>query len=376
MTPKEELQALRGEVDIVTADIVNLFKKRQKLATDIARVKSSGNLAVTDLAREQIVVESAVAGIEAEYRAEAAALTRTLISLSKLRQYESLELTAGIDFPASAAPPDGAVAYQGVPGAWSEHAASRLFPSRELTACEYFDDVFNSVQTGRAAFGVVPIENSRTGAIGEVYDLLRRHACYITGQMWISVAQCLLGVRGASIADVREVFSHPEGLSQCKRFLKNRSWDLTDVRNTAVAAQLVAERGNAKYAAIGSRRAAEVYGLDVLQPDIADDTKNRTRFIVIAAQPIYDDTSDVISVTFSTAHRSGALVDTLQAFSLANLNLTRIESRPVSRDKYRFFVDLTGNIADANARDALRQAAAQSDYFEVLGCYRESEENA
>jgi chorismate mutase/prephenate dehydratase len=192
--------------------------------------------------------------------------------------------------------------------------------------------------------------------------------------MWVSVSQCLIGVPGAVLTDVREVLSHPEGFSQTQRFLKNRSWELTACRNTAVAAKMVAERADKRFAAIGSRRAAAVNGLEILAPDIADDVKNRTRFIVIAAEPIYDESADTVTITFSTQHHSGALCAVLQTFMLAGINLTRIESRPVSADKYRFFADLQTNILSQETRDAINEASMQCDYFEVLGCYRTSQE--
>jgi chorismate mutase/prephenate dehydratase len=296
---------------------------------------------------------------------------RTLISLSKKRQIEKLGLTDAVAFPESSGRAEGAasVAFQGVPGAWGEQAAQLLFPGAQLTGGDYFESVFEAVKSGAADYGVLPIENSRTGAIGEVYDLLRRHACYIVGQSWITVCQCLLAKKGAALGDIREVYSHPEGFGQCARFLKNKSWELTSCRNTAFAAKLASEKDGARYAAIGSRRAAEVYGLQVLAPDIMDDAGNKTRFIAIAAQPIYDESCDTVSITFSTAHRSGALCAVLEAFMLAGINLSRIESRPVSADRYRFFADLQTNILLDETRDALSLASMHCDYFEILGCY-------
>ncbi|MDR3311137.1 MAG: chorismate mutase [Oscillospiraceae bacterium] len=377
MTPTEELAALRGKIDAIDEGMLKLFRERQEVSAGIADVKERGNIAVTDPVREQLVIARARASAEPEVQSETAAFMRTLVSLSKKRQTQLLGLYSALDFPPSTGAPDGPAAFQGVAGAWSEHAAIKMFPDRELTNCEYFEDVFNAVKTGRAAYGVLPIENSRTGAIGEVYDLLRRHSCYVVGQTWVPVRQCLIGLATAGIGDIREVFSHPEGFSQSTRFLKNKNWELTDVRNTAVAAKIVAERGEAKYAAIGSRRAAEVYGLGVLADSVSDDPKNRTRFIAIAAQPQYDETSDIVTVTFSTAHHAGALCDTLSAFQLAGINLTRIESRPAAQAKYRFFADLDASITDGLTREALAQAAAQSDYFEILGCYSElAAENA
>ncbi|MDR2356711.1 MAG: chorismate mutase [Oscillospiraceae bacterium] len=371
MTGKEELERLRGEIDGIDGKLVGLFNERMRVSEEIARVKERGNIAVTDLRREKNVIDAAVAASGEDNRAAAATLMRALISLSKKRQTEKLELADAISFPPSAScGTDGVrTAFQGVEGAWGEHAARVLFPKGAFTGCDYFESVFEAVKSNRADYGVLPIENSRTGAIGEVYDLLRRHSCYIVGQTWIAVKQCLLGKAGASPGDVREVYSHPEGFGQCARFLKNRSWELTACRNTAYAAKLAAERDDVKYAAIGSRRAAAAYGLEIIAPDIMDDAGNRTRFIAIAAKPIYDESCDIVSVTFSTAHRSGALCAVLEAFMLAGINLSRIESRPVSADRYRFFTDLQSNIMSEATRDALTLASMHCDYFEILGCY-------
>lgn len=370
MTPKEQLKALREDIDTVNVAMTRLFQERQRISNEIARVKHDGNLAVTDYAREEEVLRRSAELADDDKRAETMSLMRTLIALSKLRQNENLGLGGALDFPESSARTAGPVAFQGVSGAWSEQAAQLLYPGDEYITCEYFDDVFDAVKAGTASVGVLPIENSQTGAIGEVYDLLRRHSCYIVGQVRIGIAQCLLGTPGAKVSDVREIFSHPEGFAQCRRFLKGKNWDLTKVRNTAVAAELVAEKADVRYAAIGSRRAAEVNGLAVLADSITDNSGNSTRFIAIAREPLYNSESDTVSVTFSTMHRAGALCDVLQSFRLAGLNLTRIESRPVSADAYRFFAELEGNIGEATVRDALSQAAAQSEYFEVLGCFK------
>ncbi|MDR3120091.1 MAG: chorismate mutase [Clostridiales bacterium] len=374
MEPKEALASLRKEIDAVDSEMSKLFVQRMDISSRIADVKSKGNIAITDERREQQVVEaaSALAGGQAEEKLEMASFMRTLISFSKLRQQRALMLADAVEIPGPVpAKTSGVtVAFQGVAGAWGEHAAIQFFPDAVRSNYDYFEDVFVAVKSGKADYGVLPIENSQTGAIGEVYSLLRSHNCYITGQVWITVAQCLLALKGAALTDIREVYSHPEGFGQCRRFLKNRNWELTACRNTAYAAQMVAEKGETRFAAIGSRRAAQVYGLSVLAPDIMDNAQNKTRFIVIAAEPSYDESSDTTSITFSTAHRSGALCAVLQNFMLAGINLSRIESRPVSADKYRFFADLQANVLSPATLDALRQASTNCDYFEVLGCSR------
>lgn len=375
MTHKEELDKLRKGIDGTDSEIVRLFQERMRISERIAEVKAEGNIAIADHGREQQVIDAALAAADGENRAETIALMRTLIALSKIRQTKKLMLSSPVDFPPSAERKgEGvAVAFQGVTGAWGEQGAARLFPDASLRQCDSFEDVFAAVRAGEADYGVLPIENSQTGAIGEVYDLLRKHSCYIVGEVWITVAQCLLAPAGASLSDIREVLSHPEGFNQCRRFLRNRNWDLTACRNTAVAAQAVAEKGGTRQAAIGSRRAAEVYGLQLLAPDIMDNPNNKTRFISIAAEPVYDEGCSAVSITFSTAHRSGALCAVLQSFMLAGINLTRIDSRPVAPDRYRFFADLEANILSGETLDALRQASAQCDYFEILGCYPAAE---
>jgi chorismate mutase/prephenate dehydratase len=151
--------------------------------------------------------------------------------------------------------------------------------------------------------------------------------------------------------------------------LHSRAWDLTACRNTAVAAKSAAEAGDGRTAAIGSRRAAELNGLEIIAPDIMDSSGNRTCFVVIASEPEYDENCNLISITFSTEHRSGALCETLMPFMAQGVNLMRIESRPAAPDKYRFFVEVEGNIMNEEIASTLRYAAATCQYFEVIGCY-------
>lgn len=261
-------------------------------------------------------------------------------------------------------------AYQGVPGAWSEQAARCLYPDATHTALQNFEDVFVAVKEGKADYGVVPIENSKSGAIGENYDLLRKYGCYIVGRTTVSIKQNLVGLPAAEISDVREVLSHPEALKQCSRYLRDRPWEQMSCRNTAVAARQVLDSNDLGKTAISSKYAAELYGLKVLAPDIMDADDNQTSFVVIADHPEYDLTSNLISVTFSTKHQSGALCKVLMALVVGDLNLLRIESRPAPGGNYRFFADIEGNIENAQVISTLRQASFASESFEVLGCYK------
>jgi chorismate mutase/prephenate dehydratase len=375
MDAKSKLDALRRRIDGIDDRLAPLFAERMEISRKVAEVKGANNMAVVDEVREQRVVDHAAALVPEGLRGEMSLLMRSLLALSRERQRG---LLFGGEEPLLPPPREPrrdslTCAYQGVPGAWSEQALIKLFPDAKREAMEFFEDVFVAVREGRADYGAVPIENSKTGAIGETYDLLRKYGCFVVGRAWMDIRQCLLAPEGVGLADVREVFSHPEGFKQCGGFLRGRAWDLTACRNTAVAAQMAAAAQNGRTAAIGSRRAAELRGLSVLIPDIMDAADNRTSFVVIAGQPEYGPDSDLISVTFSTQHRSGALCETLLPFMASALNLMRIESRPAGPGKYRFFAELQGSVLDGRVISALRHVAATCEYFEVLGCYRDSD---
>ncbi len=372
MPPKEELAALRQRIDRINEDMIHLFNERMALSDDVARVKRDGNMGIVDERRENDVLEKASALADEAFKGDAVVLMSTLMAMSKRRQRAVLMQNDNVLLPpASTTPPTAVrVGHQGVPGAWSEMAAMALYPTKETKHYEYFEDVFHAVKSNEIAYGILPIENSQTGAIGEVYDLLRRHGCFIVGQTWVDVRHCLMVKPETTLSDIRTVLSHPEGFRQCHEFLKSKAWDAVSCRNTAVAAEMVAASPDNRTAAIGSRRAAERNGLTILSPDIMDSVANKTRFIAISNTPEYDDQCDTISVTFSTAHKSGALCGVLQSFTVSGINLSRIESRPASAGKYRFFADLQANITQDSVKLALNQAAALSEYFEVLGCYR------
>lgn len=375
MNTAEKLAELRKKIDLIDNKMAPLFEERMDISRQIAEVKGAGNLAIVDDAREQQVVDQAVALVGDDLNGEIQLLMRTMLAISKEMQRRTLFAGGGIKLlPPPRKPVQGHItcAFQGLPGAWSEQALMKLFPNADRLSVEFFEDVFTAVKEKRAAYGIVPIENSKTGAIGETYDLLRKFGCFIVGRTWIDIHQCLIAPHGTALSDVREIFSHPEGFKQCSRFLHGRAWDLTACRNTAVAAEMVAKSGNGRTAAIGSRRAAEINGLNVLAPDIMDAADNRTSFVVISTEPEYDEHDNLISVTFSAPHRSGALCEILLPFMASELNMMRIESRPAGPGQYRFFVEIQGSVMDENTIEALRHASVSCEYFEVIGCYSDN----
>ncbi|MDR2528418.1 MAG: chorismate mutase [Synergistaceae bacterium] len=374
MGTKDELMALRQRIDGIDEKLIALFAERMAVSLQVAEVKR--DMPIQDAAREREVVERAMALVagrgENGLRGETALLMRTIMALSRERQRSRVTQNDAMLLPPARQPVRGRAvcAFQGVPGAWSEQALMKFFPDAERKAAEFFQDVFLAVKEKWVDYGVVPIENSQTGAIGETYDLLRKYDCFIVGRTWLDIRHCLLAPPGMGLLDVRQVFSHPEGFRQCGRFLRGRGWDLTACRNTAVAAETAAKTNDGRTAAIGSRRAAELNGLAILVPDIMDSAGNRTSFVVIANEAEYDETCNLTSITFSTEHRAGALCETLMPFMTQGINLARIESRPASPGKYRFFAEIEVNILDPVALQTLRQAAAVCEYFQVIGCYQ------
>lgn len=270
------------------------------------------------------------------------------------------------------------VGYQGVPGAYGEQATFNFFKGAwsECIAHEEFEDVFKALNEGKIDYGVVPIENSSAGDILDNYDLLKKYSVYIVGEVSVKVEHNLLGVKGAKLEDITEIISHPQALSQSKEFLKNhKDKKTTAYVNTAAACQYVSELGDKTKAAIGSRRAGELYNLSVIEKDIQFNKNNFTRFIVLAKRMYIDYKCNKISIVFVTDHVSGSLYNVLGHFAYNGLNLLKIQSRPFLEKKweYYFFADLEGNLQDANVLVALSRIKEQSRYFKILGNYKQDE---
>lgn len=370
MSGKEYLREVRQQLDGIDAQLLDLVQQRMKIAEAVAEIKRDNNLPILDSDREKEIIDKMVTRANPAYRTPVSMLMRTVLALSRAHQRRLL-LPSSQLFPPSgeAKKEDVTCAFQGIPGSWSEQALTQIFPDAKRLPVEFFVDVFAAVKSGTVDYGIVPIENSTTGAIGETYDLLRCNGCYIVGRVDLTINQCLIGPKGALISDIRRVLSHPEALKQCSAYIRERHWEEVACRNTAVAAQLVRDEDDISAAAIASPRAAQLMGLEVLASDIMNTAGNRTSFIVVAAQPLYDESCNRISVTFATEHRSGALCEALMPFHAQGINLVRIESRPGAQDSYRFFAELESNILLEDTQNALNQAAEACAYFEVLGCY-------
>ena len=376
-----QLDDLRREIDAIDAQMVRLFEERMDVTRRVGEYKLAQGLPVLDAAREHEVLEKKRALLsDPALSAEVTALYETVMAISR-RQQRGLIAAAqpreDADLLSQVRPPveRPRVLYQGEPGAYADEAAAFFFG--EETARDRvptWEDIFVTLKEGRADYGVVPIENSSTGSINAVYDLLAKYGAYIVGEQLVRVDHCLMAPKGASLDTLTHVYSHEQGLFQCEEYLKDRPWQRTALLNTAAAAKFVAEGGDVTQAAIGSPRAAQLYGLEVLAQKINFNEENFTRFVVVSPAPELRPGSDKISALFTIAHESGSLHRILAIFAAHGCNLLKLESRPIVGKswEYRFFVDIEGQLTDPAMKDVLRETEEATAQLRVLGNYKRS----
>jgi len=264
------------------------------------------------------------------------------------------------------------IAYQGEPGAFSEAAARRISADAPLVACRTFEEVFASVEADSTEYGVVPIENSIGGSIHRNYDLLVEHHLPIVGEVELPVVHHLLALPGASMGRLRRVYSHPQALAQCERFLRTLTGvEIIATYDTAGSAKLVADEHLEDAAAIASARAGEVFGLTPLASAIQDFHDNLTRFLVIGRRPFNDSVPDKTSIVFSLPNEPGALFKALSAFALRGIDLTKLESRPIQGRpwEYLFYVDMAAARDELACARALAHLAEFAPTLRILGSY-------
>lgn len=264
------------------------------------------------------------------------------------------------------------IAYQGEPGAFSEAAARRVDPDAQLMPCRSFDDVFDAVQSGTAAYGVLPIENSIGGSIHRNYDLLLERTLPIVGEVELPVLHHLLALPGATLDGLRRVYSHPQGLAQCERFLRTlTNVEIIATYDTAGSAKMVAAAGLTDAGAIASARAGEVFGLTSLAASVQDFDDNITRFLVVGGTPLPNRVADKTSIVFSLPNEPGSLFKALSVFALRGISLTKLESRPIPGRpwEYLFYADLAAARDEVPCTRALAHLGEFAPMLRTLGTY-------
>ncbi len=263
------------------------------------------------------------------------------------------------------------VAFQGEPGAYSEDAVACLYPDAEPVPCRTLAEVFDRVEAGTVARGIVPVENSQAGSINETYDLLLKHSLFIVGEVDVEVVHCLLALPGQSLTDIKRVYSHPQALAQCAEYLRTLGVEIISSYDTAGSARIIKEQSLMGCAAVASERAGSVYGLAVLARRIQTNPYNVTKFLAIARESAPSSASSKTSVVFAVKNQPGTLYAALGCFATRGINLIKLESRP-SRNQpwqYVFYVDFEGHVEDPTCRAALSDLLFQTTFLKILGSY-------
>ena len=264
------------------------------------------------------------------------------------------------------------IAYQGEPGAFSEAAARRIDSDATLVPCRSFEEVFATVDAGQSSYGVLPIENSIGGSIHRNYGLLVQHELPIVGEVELPVVHHLLALPGATLAGLKRVYSHPQGLAQCERFLRTLTGvEIIATYDTAGSAKMVADGKMTDAAAIASARAGEVFGLAPLASSVQDYDDNITRFLVVGRRPLKNAVPDKTTIVFSLPNEPGSLFKALSVFALRGVDLTKLESRPIPGRpwEYLFYADLASARDELKCQRALQHLAEFAPTLRVLGSY-------
>lgn len=263
------------------------------------------------------------------------------------------------------------VAFQGEPGAYSEEASMGYFVSPETVPCETFDEIFASVSSGKCEFGLIPIENSLAGSIHQNYDLLLQNQLYIVGETFLRVKHCLIGFPGVTKLEIRKVFSHPQALSQCAGYLRSMGVKTEPTYDTAGSVKLLKVLGDHTFAAIASHKAAEILGMQIIQEGIEDNPENYTRFLAIAPSAVTPTGEAKTSIVFILKNQPGALFKALSVFALREIDLTKIESRPLAGKpwEYLFYIDFIGAVNEVRVKKALDHLGEYALMLRVFGSY-------
>ncbi|WP_392486491.1 chorismate mutase [Haloimpatiens sp. FM7315] len=381
---KERLKNLRNEIDDIDEKLVELFEKRMKAVLCVAEYKKENNIPVFNEEREKEVIKKNLNRLKNKnLKVYAEEFFKNTMAVS--RKYQSYKIFQDNienfkennkkNFEVKPLTFDKMikVGFQGVKGSFSEDALTSYFGEKvDSISFETFDEVFLNLNNKVLDYAILPLENSSTGAISEVYDLLRKYELYVIGEKCIKIEQNLLALKDADIKNIKEIYSHPQGFKQSSHFLKDyNKVKLIPYYNTAISAKYIKNQNDITKAAIGSRRASEIYKLQILKKNINNKKNNHTRFIIVARELDNSEDNNKISVLFSLEHKAGTLFNVLRYFADNDINLLKIESRPTGDENwtYFFYIDFEGNIKDKSILNALDLIKYNSKYFKIVGQY-------
>lgn len=381
-----DIDDYRVRIDEIDKEITKLFEERMNVVLNVGKYKLENNLPIFNRNREDEVIKKNIGYLEnKDYSGELKEFYNDLMEVSrhlqnrkmqeakKKKSIEELELSNNIQKKDNT---DKKIGFFGVSGSFTEEAMINYFGKvKDPKAYDEFEDVFLAVKNDEIDYGVVPIENSSTGAIAQVYDLLYKYEFYIVGEQCVRAEQNIVGIKGTSLDDIKEVYSHPQPFAQSTEFLKcHPEWKLIPFHSTSVSAKLVSDLKEKSKVAIASKRAAQIYNLDIIQENINNQSQNTTRFIIISKNLESDETCNKVSVVFSIDDKAGTLYKLISHFAENNINMIKIESRPMEEGTWNYFlyVDFDGNINSQEVITALNLIKQNSPYFKLLGGYRKN----
>ena len=377
-----DLKELRGQIDEIDDQLVKLFCQRMDIAAQVAQYKKEQGLPILMPAREREKLQD----VSQKAGPEMAGYTRTLYTMlfELSRSYQSKlfggsqalynSITKAIDSTPKLFPQSAMVACQGVEGAYSQLACEKIFANPMIMYFKTFDGVFQAIDQGLCQYGILPIENSTAGSVTKVYDLMIQHNFYIARTFRLKVDHNLLANPGAKLEDIQEIYSHEQAINQCSAFLHSlKGVNVVPVANTAVAAEMVAASGRKDVAALSSRSCMELYNLKNLAASVQDKGNNRTRFICISKNMEIYPGSDKTSIMMVLSHKPGALYKVLARIYSLGINVTKLESRPISDREFEFmfYFDLESSIYSDQFAELMCELESLCEEFKYLGSYTE-----
>lgn len=377
-----DIQELRGKIDSIDAQLVDLFTKRMEASAQIADYKKANNLPIFVPAREREILQD----VAQKAGPQMANYTRVLYSMlfELSRSYQSKrnrettqlyqQITDSIENTPKLFPQAPMVACQGVEGAYSQIACEKIFKSPFIMYFKSFDAVFNAIEQGLCQYGVLPIENSTAGSVKKIYDLMIHHNFSIVRTFRLKIDHNLLANPGTKLSEIKEIYSHEQAINQCTDFLKTLpDVKIIPVENTAVAAQQVAASGRTDIAAISSHVCQELYNLSCIADSIQDKGNNRTRFICISKNLEIYPGSDKTSIMMILSHKPGSLYKVLARMYTLGINVIKLESRPIpDRDfEFMFYFDLETSIYSDEFVQLMCELDDLCEEFKYLGSYTE-----
>ena len=380
------LEECRKEIDSIDKELVALFVRRMNVAKDVAEYKRATGKAVYDSERERKLLEKVEENAGEEFGDYARRLYSSVLELSRNYQSKSLAQKSGLSTAIVKAveetpalfPEKAVVACQGVEGAHSSAACQKLFEKPSIMYCQSFESVFQAVESGLCAYGVVPLENSSAGSVTQIYNLMSEHKFSIVRSTKMQIQHNLLAKKGTKLSDIKEVFSHPQAISQSSDFLSSLGKDvkITECANTALAAKMVSESDRSDVAAVSSELCASQYSLEIVVPYVQNTKNNYTRFICFSKNLQIFPGADRTSLLIKTPHRAGALYSVIANFYALGINIIKLESRPIPESDFEFMfyfdIDVSVYSEKLPAIIDLLEYSLGEQNIKYLGSYREA----